>query len=61
MSHIYFINFVEGVNPPMSKAHCGCTSFHKYVIMIILRVLPKSNEGLYLPSIKAQGFKTGSF
>ena len=28
----YFINFVTGVNPPMSEAHCGCTSFHEYVI-----------------------------
>ena len=30
----YFINFVEGVNPLVSEAHCWCTSFHKYVITI---------------------------
>ena len=34
VTHIYLINFVKGVNPPMSKAHCRCTSFHKYVITI---------------------------
>ena len=35
VTHIYFINLVEGVNPPVSEAHCGCSSFHKYVITII--------------------------
>ena len=29
--HIYFINFVEGVNPLMSEVHSGCTSFNEYV------------------------------
>ena len=33
--HIYFINFVEGVNPPMSEAHCGCTSFHEYCVICV--------------------------
>ena len=32
VTHIYFINFVKGVNPPMKEVHCECTSFHKYVI-----------------------------
>ena len=34
-THYYFINFDEGVNPLVSKAHCGCTSFHEYVITIV--------------------------
>ena len=28
------MNYVERVNPPVSKAHCGCTSFHECVITI---------------------------
>ena len=31
---LLFIDFVEGVIPCVSEAHCGCTSFHKYVITI---------------------------
>ena len=34
VTHIFIIDFVEGVNPPVSEAQCGCTSFHKYVFMI---------------------------
>ena len=24
----------KGLNPPISKGHCGCTSFHEYVITV---------------------------
>ena len=33
-SFFSLINVVKGVNPLVSKVHCGCTSFHKYVITI---------------------------
>ena len=32
--HYYFINFIEGLFPCVSKAHCEYTSLHKYVFTI---------------------------
>ena len=32
--HFILINFVEGVNPPVSKGHCGCSSFQEYMFTI---------------------------
>ena len=32
--HYYFINFVEGLIPCVSEAHCGYTSLQEYVITI---------------------------
>ena len=34
VTHYYFINFVEGLIPRVSEAHCGYTSSHEYVITI---------------------------
>ena len=34
--HYYFINFVEGLIPRVSEAHCGYTSLQEYVIKIPL-------------------------
>ena len=36
VTHYYFINFIEGVNPRVSKALCGCSSFQEYFIKILL-------------------------
>ena len=33
-THNYIINFVDGLFPLASEAHCGYTSLHKYVITI---------------------------
>ena len=33
-THFYFINFIEGVDPPAIELHCGCASFHKFVVTI---------------------------
>ena len=33
VTHNYIINFVKGLFPLASKAHCRYTSLHKYVIM----------------------------
>ena len=43
VSQYYFINFVEGLIPRVSKAHCGYTSLHEYVITIFPFVLVKLN------------------
>ena len=32
--HNYFINFLEGLIPRVSEAHCEYTSLHEYVITI---------------------------
>ena len=29
---------LKGLIPPVSEAHCGCTSFHKYVITLYVSV-----------------------
>ena len=34
VTHYYFINFIKGLFPLASEAHCGYTSLHKYVITI---------------------------
>ena len=35
VTHNYIINFVEGLFPLASEAHCGYTSLHEYVITIL--------------------------
>ena len=35
VTHYYFINFIKGLFPLASEAHCGYTSLHKYVITIM--------------------------
>ena len=43
------INIGEGVNPLVNKAHCGCTSFHKYVITIRCRAQKWFYIGIIIP------------
>ena len=31
VTHNYFIYFIEGLSPPVNKAHCRCTSLYKKV------------------------------
>ena len=56
VTHNYIINFVEGLFPLASEAHCGYTSLHKYVITITLLYKPLGCFWLgvmtiYLPSL----------
>ena len=36
VTHYYFINYVKGLFPRVSEAHCVYTSLHKYVTTIRL-------------------------
>ena len=35
VTHYYFINFIKGLFPLASEAHCRYTTLHKYVITIM--------------------------
>ena len=37
VTHYYYFIFIN--YPPVSKAHCGCTSLHEYVITVLCRLL----------------------
>ena len=53
VTHNYITNFVEGLFPLASEAHCGYTSLHKCIITILSYSLekfqPKTNLEEFYP------------